>query len=74
LYKEGIKKEIKDFLDFNENEATTYTNLWDTMKAFLTGKLIPLSASKRKEERAHINLLTAHLNALEQKGSKFTQE
>jgi Rps23 Pro-64 3,4-dihydroxylase Tpa1-like proline 4-hydroxylase len=38
LVKEGIKKEMKDVLEFNENEATTYPNLWGTMKAFLRGK------------------------------------
>jgi len=61
------KKEIKDFLEFNENEATKYPNLWDTMKAFLRRKLIAMTASKKKLERAHTSSLTTHLKALEEK-------
>jgi hypothetical protein len=37
------------------------------MKAVLRGKLIDLSASRKKLERAHTSSLTAHLKALEQK-------
>jgi hypothetical protein len=29
LVKRAIKNEIKDFLEFNENEATTISNVWD---------------------------------------------
>jgi hypothetical protein len=34
------KKEVKDFLEFNENGGTAYPNIWVTMKAVLRGKFI----------------------------------
>jgi hypothetical protein len=37
------------------------------MKVVVRGKLIALSASKKKLKRAYISSLTAHLKALEQK-------
>ena len=49
LVKEEIRKEIKTCLDFNENDGTTYPNLWDTMKAVLRGKLIHSSECLQKE-------------------------
>jgi hypothetical protein len=53
LVKEEIKKKIKGFLEFNENEDTSYQNLWNTTKAVVRGKLIGLSASKKKLENLH---------------------
>ena len=35
---EEIKKEIKIFIETNENENTTTQNLWESVKAVLRGK------------------------------------
>jgi hypothetical protein len=51
----------------NENKNTSYQNLCDTRKAVVGRKLISLSVSKKKLERAYTSSLTAHLKALEQK-------
>jgi hypothetical protein len=37
-------KKSKDFIELNENECTTYPNLWGIMKADLRGKFKPLTA------------------------------
>jgi hypothetical protein len=67
LVRGKIKEEIKDFLEFNENNDTASPNLWDKMKAVLRGKFIALSAPVKKLERSHTSNLAAHLNVLEQK-------
>jgi hypothetical protein len=40
----AIWKEIKKFLELNENENTIYQNLWDTAKAMQREKFIAVSA------------------------------
>jgi hypothetical protein len=60
-----IKKEIKMFLEVNENESTTYRNLWDTAKAVLRGKFIAMNAYIKRTERSQISDLMLHLKILE---------
>jgi hypothetical protein len=46
-----IREDIKKFLEYNENENTTYQNLWGTAKAMLRGKCIAVSAYIKKRNR-----------------------
>ena len=39
---EEIKREIKKFLETNDNENTTTQNLWDAGKAVLRGKFVAI--------------------------------
>jgi hypothetical protein len=62
---EEIRDEIKSFLEVNENENTTYQNLWDTAKAMLRRKFIAMSAYIKRTERSQINDLMLNLKLLE---------
>jgi hypothetical protein len=68
------KKEIKDFLELNENVDTSYPNLWDTMKTEVGGKFIALSALVKKLERSYTSKLTAHLRFLELKEANTSRK
>jgi hypothetical protein len=60
-----IKEEIRKFLEHNENENTTYKNLWDTAEAALRGKFIAISVDIKNTERCQINDLMLYLKLLE---------
>jgi hypothetical protein len=47
---EEIKEEIKRFLEINENENTTFRNLWDTAKAVMRGKFVAMNAYIKKTD------------------------
>ena len=53
-----MKAEIKMFFETNENDDTTYQNLWDTLKAVSRGKFIAINAHMRSEERSKIDTLS----------------
>ena len=61
---EEIKREIKKFLETNDNENTTQ-NLWDSAKAVLRGRFIAIQSYLKKQEKHQMDNLTLHLKQLE---------
>ena len=59
------KKEIREYLETNENETITCQNLWDAAKIILVGKFIVINAYIKKEERSQINNIILHLKEQE---------
>ena len=61
---EEIRREIKKFLETNDNKNTTQ-NLCDAAKAVLIGKFITIQSYLKKQEKHWIDNLNLHLKQLE---------
>ena len=55
---EEIKKEIKKYLETNDNENTMTQNLWDAAKAVLRGKFIAIQSDLKRQEKSEIKKRT----------------
>ena len=51
---EEIKRDIKKFLETNDNENMTTQNLWDAARAVLRGKFIARQSYHKKQEKHQI--------------------
>ena len=54
---EGIKEEIRKYLETNENENTTLKNLWDSAKGVIRGKFRAIQPFTKKQEKSQPKLL-----------------
>jgi hypothetical protein len=63
LKDQWVTEEIKE--EINENEYTTYQNLWNTAKAVLRGKFMVICAYIINTETSQINNLMMHLKLLD---------
>ena len=66
---EEVKREVKIFLQTNDNENMTTQNLWDAAKAFLGGKFIAMQ-SYLKKQKHRIDNLILYLKQLEKEEQK----
>ena len=61
---EEIKREIKKFLETNNNENMTTQNPWGAAKAVLRRKFIATQSYLKKQEKHQIDNVTLHLKQL----------
>ena len=66
-----IKREIKEFLETNDNENMTTQILWDAAKAVLRGMFIVIQSYLKEQEKHLIDSLTLHLKQLEKEEQKI---
>ena len=66
---EEIKREMKKFLEANDNENMTTQNLWDAAKAVLRREFIAIQ-SYLKKQKHWIDSLTLYLKQLEKEEQK----
>ena len=64
-FTEEVKREIKNFLETNDNENTTTQNLSDAAKAVLRGKFIAIQSYLKKQEKHQMDNLSLYLKQLE---------
>ena len=66
--------EVKMFFETNENDDTTYQNLWDLFTAVSRGKFIETNAHMRSKERSKIDPLLSKLKELEEQDKNKTKQ
>ena len=54
---EGIKEEIRKYIETNENENTVLKNLWDLAKEVVRGKFRAIQCYTKKQEKSQPKLL-----------------
>ena len=64
-HQQNTAKEIKKYMETNDNNNSTTQNMWDTVKALLRGENIAIQAYLRKQEQSHLNSLNSQLMELE---------
>ena len=71
---EEIKREIKKFLETNDNENTTTQNLWHAAKVVLRGTFIAIQSDlTRKTANRQSNFTPKQLEKEEQKKTKVSR-